>query len=130
MKRFTSLIASLVLALASVIATAPAASASTQTVGFRAGPWRCPSGVYGVSKVSVTGTTSAPSANALWNGPSNTQTAYVPIQGIPPNGGNVNVTVTYHCKVKVGIWTYPSPGYPADGTRWVYGTPPQPTYTI
>ena len=98
------------------------ASASTQTVRFQAGSWRCSNGLYGISHVTVTGTASAPYANAEWAGPANTQTANVAITGIPAGGGSVHVVVTYHCKV---YW-WAGPGEPAAGDRWIYGSGYQP----
>jgi hypothetical protein len=113
-----------------VLGLAAPASASTQTVRFRAGSFHCTNGVYGISHVEISGTSSAPYANGTWSGPSNTQTASVSINGIPPSGGAVDVVVTYHCNVKVGWWTFAGYGEPATGTRWVYGWGWQPTYTI
>ncbi len=131
-KRLIAMFAGVTLALVGVVvAPASPAAASTQKVGFRVGSYLCPTtGVYGISHVTVTGTASAPSANADASFSDNTQTAYVDIQGIPTNGGAVWVVVTYHCKVKVGPWTFPSSGKPVGGQRWVYGKPPQPTYNM
>lgn len=126
-KRLLSVLAAFALALAGVIGLASPASASTQTVGFQAGSFHCSNGVYDVVAVDVTGTSSAPNANGSWRG--SNSVARVTINGIPAGGGNVNVTLTYRCKVWVGIWI-PGYGEPAYGTRWVYGTPPQPTYTL
>jgi hypothetical protein len=112
-----------------VVATPPAAS--TQTVGIRVQSWRCPQyGVFGISRVTVTGTWSGPNINADQSFTNTTQTARVSVQGVPPGGGAGHFTATYHCKVKV-LWFYMAgPGEPAVGDRWVYGTPPQPTYTL
>jgi hypothetical protein len=117
-------------AASTVLGVALPASASTQTVGFRAGSWYCPNGVYGIDHVEVFGTSSAPSANGSWSGPTNTQTAHVTINGVPSGGGNVYVVVTYHCNVRVLWWWAPGPGEPASGYRWVYGSGSQPTYTL
>jgi hypothetical protein len=110
-----------------VLGFAHPAFASTQTVGFRAGSWHCSNGVYGIDHVNVYGTSSAPNASGSWSGPTNTQTAYVTITGVPSGGGAVYVVVTYHCKVLFGL---PGYGEPAKGTRWVYGSGSQPTYTL
>ncbi|HSE61186.1 MAG TPA: hypothetical protein VLA88_02740 [Candidatus Saccharimonadales bacterium] len=118
------------MALGGVLVAPSAAMASTQTVGFRVGSWRCPSGVFGISRVVVTGTSSGPSINGDKTFPNTTQTAYLPINGVPAGGGAGNVTATYHCKVKVGIWTLPGPGEPANSQRWIYGSGTQPTYTL
>jgi len=118
------------LAAVPVLGFALPASASTQTVGFRVGPWHCPKGLYGISNVDVFGTSSAPYASGSWSGPSNTQTVKVAISGVPANGGDVNVVVTYHCKVSYGPFTLAGPGEPAPGAVWVYGYGWQPTYTL
>jgi hypothetical protein len=85
--------AAVALAMLGLVGIAAPASASTQTVGFRAGSWHCSNGLYGISHVEITGTASAPSANGSWSGPANTQTASVTINGIPAGGGAVHVVV-------------------------------------
>lgn len=129
MKRIASLVAAICLALLGVVGLAGPASASTQTVGFQAGSFHCPStGVYDVVGVDVTGTASAPSANGSWRG--SASRASVTINGIPAGGGNVYVVLTYRCNVYVGPFRLPGTGQPATGTRWVYGSGQQPTYTL
>ncbi len=128
MKRVASLAVAIVMALLGVLALAGPASASTQNVGFRAGSFHCSNGVYDVVAVDVTGTSSAPSANGSWRG--SDSTAHVNINGIPAGGGNVAVVLTYRCNVYVGPFRLPGNGEPAYGTRWVYGSGTQPTYTL
>jgi len=113
--------------VAQLVAALPA-SASTQTVGFRAGSWHCPKyGVYDVRHVEVSGTNVATlNMHGSWDG--SASTAKVSIIGVPPGGGQAFVTVTYRCKVT--SWGLPGYGEPASGFRWIYGSGTQPTYTL
>jgi hypothetical protein len=125
-KKFVATLAAATVA-APFLSTA-AAYASTQTVRFQAGGWHCPKGVYDVVGVDVMGTNvSTLNMHGTWRGSASTPT--VTVVGVPTGGGQAQVTVTYRCKT--GNWWAPaSQAEPAYGTRWIYGTPPQPLYTL
>ncbi|QCB97548.1 hypothetical protein E5206_11980 [Arthrobacter sp. PAMC25564] len=127
MKKF--LLPSAVVALVSAALMAPPAEAdSTQTVRFSVSGLYCPEdGVYGISHVSVNGAAGMRAEqNFIWN----TKTAATSISSVPPEGALANVTVTYRCNVKVLWWYEAGSGQQAAGTRWVYGSGPQPGYTL
>lgn len=130
-KGIVSAALAVLLTMAGVFALASPAAASTQTVRFTAGSWRCTNGLYGVSHVDVSAsTTAAPYIAGSWSGADNTQVAYVSVTGVPGGGGQAYVVVTYHCKVWTIFGWRAGPGEPANGTRWIYGSPPQPLNTL
>src|SRR5688572_25757716 len=106
---------------------APPASAAQQTTSFYVGGYLCPSGVYDIVAVQVTGTFSAPSINAWWSGSANpTVGARVTVYGIPYSGGRGHVVVGYRCKIKLGWWVWPSSAKAVAADRWFYGSGYQP----
>ena len=63
-------VVAVVLGVIGVFAGASPAFASTQTVGFQAGSWHCPNGVYGIDHVEVSATgTAAPNISGASDNP-------------------------------------------------------------
>lgn len=120
--------AALFAVLGSTLLAPPAQAASTQIVGFSIAGAYCPDyGVYGISHVYVNGNAGMTAdQNFIWN----TQTASTSISSVPEEGALANVTVVYHCNVKVLWWFEAGGNRQATTTAWVYGSGWQPTYTL
>ena len=101
---------------------------STQTVKFAVDDGFCPQhGLYGIAHVTVDGTAGMTAdQNFIWT----TKTAATSIHSVPPTGAVANVTVVYHCNVRVLWWLEPGSAHKVTAALWVNGSAPQPSYTI